>query len=191
MTTMQFMFLSMQQSQHLCNTIRVWISIFWLRDANGTLIDSSSSTNLIENVTSTGTLYAGGSTYYLHVDVWSFTTPNTGIYTLSYFIIGGSPPLPPAPGNVSTTLANNLTYGEHVLTNLTTNSSYSYEFDVITAELVNGNYTLFNATSTPLNVTQSNLQFPRPISVILSVQASSAYTVVFTRLQVKPLLDIE
>ena len=134
----------------------------WLRDANGTLIDSSSSTNLIENVTSTGTLYAGGSTYYLHVDVWSFTTPNTGTYTLSYFIIGGSPPLPPAPGNVSTTLANNLTYGEHVLTNLTTNSSYSYEFDVITAELVNGNYTLFNATSTPLNVTQSNFTISSP-----------------------------
>ncbi|MBC88418.1 MAG: hypothetical protein CMB12_03970 [Euryarchaeota archaeon] len=132
----------------------------WLRDANGTLIDSSSSTNLVENVTSTGTLYAGGSTYYLHVDVWSFTTPNTGTYTLSYFIVGGSPPLPPAPGNVTTTLASNLTYGEHVLTNLTTNTSYSYEFDIITAEYVNGSYTLLNTTSTRLNVSQSNFTIP-------------------------------
>ena len=165
----------------------------WLRDANGTIIDSASSTNLVENVTSNGTLYAGGSTYYLHVDVWSFVTPNTGNYTLTYFIIGGSPPLPPAPGNVSTSLANNLTYGEHILTNLTTNSSYSYEFDIITAEYVNGNYTLFNVSSTPLNVTQSNftiystnLSYPERAGVFclyggiyeITSQTTSGYRVV-------------
>ena len=134
-----------------------------LYDPGGTLISTASTGSVPENVTSIGqTTSWGAGNYSLQVDVWpsSFIT-NTGNYSFSYWI-SGITSIPAAPGNISADLFSNLTYGELELSNLSTNSSYTYQLEIAALEYhsSNNSYTTLTSGAYILNVTQSNFTIP-------------------------------
>ncbi|MFL2976497.1 MAG: thrombospondin type 3 repeat-containing protein [Candidatus Thalassarchaeaceae archaeon] len=133
-----------------------------LYDPSGTLISTASSSGVPENVTSIGTVVWPAGNYSLRVDVYPFSlATNTGNYSFSYWISGASS-FAAAPGNISATLSSNLTYGELELSNLSTNSSYTYQLEIAALEYhsSNNSYTTLSSTSSILNVTQSNFTIP-------------------------------
>ena len=134
-----------------------------LYEPGGTLISTASSSGVPENVTSIGStvVYPAGN-YSLRVEVYPFSiATNTGNYSFSYWISGASS-FVAAPGNISASLSSNLTYGELELSNLSTNSSYTYQLEIAALEYhsSNNSYTTLSSTSSILNVTQSNFTIP-------------------------------
>ena len=135
---------------------------FWLYDPNGTQISAASTGSVPENVTSVGQTSLPGGYYSLRVDVYPFAfVTNTGTYSFSYWI-SGITTMPAAPGDISANLSSNLTYGELELSNLSTNSSYTYHLEIAALEYhsSNNSYTTLSSTSSILNVTQSNFTIP-------------------------------